>query len=62
MEIDVIVGNGSDELIQLLCLLMANDGLEKLLIPSPTFNIYKILAEIYGLRTFEFNLESKSFQ
>ena len=61
-EIDVIIGNGSDELIQLLCLLTANDGQGKLLIPSPTFSVYKLLAQIHGLRSFEFNLESKSFR
>ena len=61
-EIDVIVGNGSDELIQLLCLLTANDGQGKLLIPSPTFSVYKLVAQIHGLRSYEFNLESKSFR
>ncbi len=60
-KLDVIVGNGSDELIQLLCLLTANDGQGKLLIPSPTFSVYKILAQIHGLRSFEFNLQSGTF-
>ena len=60
-EFDVLVGNGSDELIQLLCLLTANDGQGKLLIPCPTFSVYKLLAQIHGLRCYQFNLESKSF-
>ena len=61
LKFDVIVGNGSDELIQLLCLLTANDGRGKLLIPSPTFSVYKILAQIHGLSFFEFNLEPGTF-
>ncbi len=60
-ETDVVIGNGSDELIQLLCLLTSNDGQGKLLTPSPTFSVYKILAQIHGLRSYEFNLESESF-
>lgn len=60
-KFDVIVGNGSDELIQLLCMLTANEGQGKLLIPSPTFSVYKILAQIHGLTSFEFNLESGTF-
>ena len=60
-KFDVIVGNGSDELIQLLCLLTANEGKGKLLTPSPTFSVYKILAQIHGLSSFEFNLESGTF-
>ena len=55
-KFDVIVGNGSDELIQLLCMLTANEGQGKLLIPSPTFSVYKILAQIHGLTSFEFKL------
>ena len=60
-ELDVIIGNGSDELIQLLCLLMSNDGKGKLLIPAPTFSVYKILGQIYGLSVSEFELDEDDF-
>ena len=60
-NIDVVIGNGSDELIQLLCLLMANDGKGKLLIPSPTFSVYKILGTIHGLQILEHDLDKDTF-
>ena len=49
-KVDVALGNGSDELIHLLCLLMCKTDQSTVLCPSPTFSVYRIAAEIVGLR------------
>jgi len=46
---DILLGNGSDELIQMLILAVAGPG-RTLLAPEPTFVMYRMLAEIAGLR------------
>ena len=45
----VMIGNGSDELIQILCTTLARPGAE-VLIPVPTFAMYRISALNAGLR------------
>lgn len=45
----LLLGNGSDELIQLLCMAVASPG-RSILAPTPTFVMYKLLAECLGLR------------
>ena len=45
----VIIGNGSDELIQILCAALARPGAE-VMIPVPTFAMYRISALNSGLR------------
>ncbi|MBA4423075.1 MAG: histidinol-phosphate transaminase [Syntrophus sp. (in: bacteria)] len=45
----VIIGNGSDELIQILCAALARPGAE-VIIPVPTFAMYRISALNSGLR------------
>ena len=49
-KVDVVLGNGSDELIHLLCLMMCKTDQSTVLCPSPTFSVYRIAAEIVGLR------------
>ena len=49
-KVDVVLGNGSDELIHLLCLMMRKTDQSTVLCPSPTFSVYRIAAEIVGLR------------
>lgn len=39
----VMLGNGSDELIQLLCLTLKGN-INGVLVPAPTFSMYKIIA------------------
>lgn len=43
----VILGNGSDELIQVLCMAVAKPGAE-VMIPVPTFAMYRIISENTG--------------
>ncbi|MBU2228314.1 MAG: histidinol-phosphate transaminase [Proteobacteria bacterium] len=45
----VMIGNGSDELIQILCTALARPGAE-VMIPSPTFAMYRISSINAGLR------------
>jgi histidinol-phosphate aminotransferase len=45
----VMIGNGSDELIQILCTALARPGAE-VMIPLPTFAMYRISALNSGLR------------
>ena len=45
----VLIGNGSDELIQILCTALARPGAE-VMIPVPTFAMYRISAQNAGLK------------
>lgn len=45
----VVLGNGSDELIQMLALAVAEPG-RVILSPDPTFVMYRMIAEVTGLR------------
>jgi histidinol-phosphate aminotransferase len=53
----VIVGNGSDELIQILCSAVARPGAE-VMIPTPTFTMFSITALNSGCRLVEVPLDS----
>lgn len=53
----ILVGNGSDELIQMILLVFGRDP-GCVLIPSPTFAMYKILTQILGRRPIEIPLEA----
>ena len=44
----IVIGNGSDELIQMICLALARD--QSLVYPVPTFSMYEKYAEITGVR------------
>lgn len=46
---EILLGNGSDEIIQMLALAFAKPG-AVLLAPEPSFVMYKLTAEICGLR------------
>ncbi len=45
----VVLGNGSDELIQMLALAVAQPG-RVVLSPDPTFVMYRLIAEVAGMR------------
>ncbi len=46
--IDVLLGNGSDELIQMIAMAMAQPG-RKILAPEPSFVMYKMIATFTGM-------------
>lgn len=45
----LMLGNGSDELIQLVCLALARQPGAKVLCPEPTFSVYRIVAQALGI-------------
>ena len=46
-EMDILLGNGSDELIQILLLALARPGC-KVVAPTPTFVMYQVIASAVG--------------
>lgn len=54
----VIIGNGSDDLIQILCTALARPGAE-MMIPVPTFAMYRITGVNTGLRVQEVPLDGQ---
>ncbi|MDM8546369.1 histidinol-phosphate transaminase [Candidatus Venteria ishoeyi] len=56
----IILGNGSDELIQMLALAIAGAG-HKLLTPEPGFVMYRLLAQIAGMEYVSLPLQNSNF-
>lgn len=54
----VMMGNGSDELIQILCMALARPG-AVVMIPTPTFAMYRITGINTGLRVAEVPLDDR---
>jgi histidinol-phosphate aminotransferase len=52
----IIVGNGSDEIIQMLCTAMGRQG-SCMLVPTPTFVMYRIIGLMNGWRVIEVPLD-----
>ena len=48
-SIEMVFGNGSDELIHMLCLAFAKDESSVVLCPEPTFSVYKLAAKAVGM-------------
>ncbi len=46
---NIVVGNGSDELIWLLCSLFVGDSAASVVVPTPTFGVYASFARRLGL-------------
>ncbi|OQW93476.1 MAG: histidinol-phosphate transaminase [Beggiatoa sp. IS2] len=59
-NMEIIVGNGSDELIQMLLLTLNMRG-RTLIIPEPTFSMYSLLAQVVGMQIVDVALEESSF-
>lgn len=57
---NIIVGNGSDEVIELAVKAFLNKG-EEAVIPSPSFSLYRSLVKLYSGRVVEFLL-TKEFE
>lgn len=58
-DFEILLGNGSDEIIQLL--LMALPSRAKILSPSPGFVMYRQLSQCLGLDYFDIPLQSDDF-
>lgn len=59
-SIELIFGNGSDELIQLVILAIARPG-ACILTVTPSFSMYKLIAEFIGVRVIGVPLLARSF-
>lgn len=59
-ELEIMLGNGSDELIQILLMAMAKPG-AKVLAPTPTFVMYNMTARFVGLEFISVPLNEKDF-
>ncbi len=57
---EMLLGNGSDELIQMICLALAGPN-RVLLAPEPTFSMYRIIADIAGLEYVGVPLRAQDF-
>lgn len=57
---EVLLGNGSDELIQMILMAVAKPG-ATVLAPMPTFVMYKFTAEMVGLNFVSVPLDRKTF-
>ncbi|OGW27063.1 MAG: histidinol-phosphate transaminase, partial [Nitrospinae bacterium RIFCSPLOWO2_12_FULL_47_7] len=55
---NLVVGNGSDELIQILMQIFCDAG-DKVAFPDPTFAMYSIIAEGMGLRSAAYPLDER---
>jgi histidinol dehydrogenase len=57
---DFLFGNGSDELIQLLCIALAGPD-RSVLMPAPTFEMYGLTPRYLGFRVVQTPLQAESF-
>lgn len=57
---DVLLGNGSDELIQLIIMAMAGPG-RKVLVPSPTFSMYHLISTFMCVECVAVPLQASDF-
>ncbi|HEY7839969.1 MAG TPA: histidinol-phosphate transaminase [Gammaproteobacteria bacterium] len=58
---EVLLGNGSDEIIQMLALAIARPG-AVLLAPEPSFSMYRVIADVAGLRYVGVPLRAPDFE
>jgi len=58
---DIVLGNGSDELVQMLILALNWDG-GVLLVPEPSFVMYRHLAQVAGMQYIGVPLEANDFK
>lgn len=59
-KLELMFGNGSDELIQLLIMAVAKPG-ASILTVTPSFSMYKLIAEYVGVNVVEVPLQQNSF-
>ncbi len=59
-KLELMFGNGSDELIQLLIMAIAKPN-ARILTVTPTFSMYKLIAEYVGVDVLEVPLQQDSF-
>jgi len=58
--VDLLLGNGSDEILQLMMMAVAGPG-RKILVPAPTFSMYHMIAKFVGLECVAVPLNGSDF-
>ena len=58
----ILLGNGSDEVLDLLIRMFCEPNKDNIIILPPTYGMYEVLANINAVETLKINLLSESFQ
>ncbi|MGV8814243.1 MAG: histidinol-phosphate transaminase [Gelidibacter sp.] len=59
---NILLGNGSDEVLDLLIRMFCEPNKDNLLILPPTYGMYEVLANVNAVEVLKINLTSESFQ
>lgn len=59
---NILLGNGSDEVLDLLIRMFCEPNKDNLLILPPTYGMYEVLANVNAVEVLKINLSSESFQ
>ena len=60
-SINMLFGNGSDEIINLMCLVASGGEGGSVLFPEPTFSVYRLSAEAHGLEVIGVSSRNEDF-
>lgn len=58
----ILLGNGSDEVLDLLIRMFCEPNQDNIIILPPTYGMYEVLADINAVKTIKVNLSASSFQ
>lgn len=59
---NILLGNGSDEVLDLLIRMFCEPTKDNILILPPTYGMYEVLANVNAVETLKINLSAESFQ
>ncbi|TXE05630.1 histidinol-phosphate transaminase [Gelidibacter salicanalis] len=59
---NILLGNGSDEVLDLLIRMFCEPNVDNIVILPPTYGMYEVLANINAVKTLKVNLSAEEFQ
>lgn len=59
---NILLGNGSDEVLDLLIRMFCEPSKDNIIILPPTYGMYEVLANVNAVETFKINLSDETFQ
>lgn len=59
---NILLGNGSDEVLDLLIRMFCEPNKDNIIILPPTYGMYEVLANVNAVETFKINLSDETFQ
>lgn len=59
---NILLGNGSDEVLDLLIRMFCEPHIDNILILPPTYGMYEVLANVNAVETLKINLSAETFQ